>query len=430
MGSFRGWTGATVLLSATALAVGAVSPAAAANECANTDASCLASSALRNTNAVRAKRGKPPLTMGPASLLTNTVGHSKKLADNAGGYGDDLVHQKFPDIAAAADCGNAFFSAENLCMYAPYSEDGDITAQAITNLENSPPHLKNTLSEVDFVATGVYVDSKKAVWVTQVFGSWTDTTERRQCSAMDAGETFYGGGNDGGGNEEETAVPTSTLPVETPRVYPVETPSADPVETQPAYSVDVPVSTLAPSALLPLGTPCDNDSQCNMASGAYCRGGWETGAEGGVRARCRTFAAPCASCAADTMACWEGYECTPDAAGGGMCKATGDMEGRVNCDMPNGGGYNGDGNSAAGGNDDEGDAGSGDGGSGDNRSGDSRSGYYRSGSGVYIPGRSVYGSGVSPGTYGSVSTYQGGGRGARSRGYNTYRELAKMASGE
>lgn len=388
MGCSRSWTGAAVLLAATALAVGAATPAAARNECADDDTYCLASSALRNTNAVRAKRGKPPLAMGPATLLTNTVGHSKVLATNQAA---GLVHQTFPDIAAAADCGNAFFSAENLCMYGPHADDGDVTAESITNLENSPPHLKNTLSEADFVTTGVYIDNEKLVWVTQVFGSWTDTEEGRQCTSMAAREPTYGGG--GGDNGEEEATPTPAYPVQTQPAYPVETPIVTP-------------APYAPAVTLSLGSPCSSDSQCDTAAGAYCRAGWETSAAGGVRARCRTFAAPCAACAADTAVCWEGYTCTPDGVGGGTCMAAGDMDGRVNCDAPN------DGGSDDGSSDDDDD--SDNGGSGSGGTDYYGSDYYGSGGGgVYVPRRNVYGYGVQRDTYGSVVYFRRGGRRSR-----------------
>ncbi|GAB0491929.1 hypothetical protein MMPV_003185 [Pyropia vietnamensis] len=411
MGCSRGWTGATIVLAATALAAGAVTPAAAANECANTDYSCLTSSALRNTNAVRAKHGKPALTLGPASLLTNTVGHSKKLADNAGRTDEDLVHQPFADIYAAVNCGNVFFNAENLGMYAPCPDNGDVTAQSITNLENSPLHLKNILSDCDFVTTGLYIDSKKGVWVTQVFGSWTDTTTEQKCSAMNVGETNYGGGNDGGNSGEEAAVPTPA--------YPAAVPSSSDVEPQPSDPVETPIYTPAPSAtVLPLGALCNSDMQCDAATGAYCRAGWETGAEGGVRARCRTFAAPCATCSSDTMACWEGYECTPDDAGAGTCKAVGDTEGRVNCDAPSDSEYIGD--------DGRGDAGSGDNGSIDSGSGDGGSNYYRPGVDTYNSVPSVYGPRVAPDTYGSVSFFRRNRR-SRTRVYYVGAKLARAA---
>jgi len=464
----RSWAGraapAVAVLAATALAAAVATPAAAANDCARTDTFCLAESALRNTNAVRAKRGKGALSQGPAALLYNTVAHSKRMSDSGTGY-----HQKFPDIDEDCNCGNTFFNAENVGMYSPAESTGDVTAQSITNLENSPLHLKNIVNDKsDFVTTGVYVTADGAVWVTQVFGYWTDSTDGRMCSSMvkgeaggvvdgpprgvtagedvdaaftvgpvappDGGDDSYGGGDDNGGGNGggyggdygggygddygggyggsyggATATPAPSAAAE-----PVYTPApATPVPDGPTGTT----SGAGPTTKA-LGAECGSDAECDTASGAYCRLGWETGRTDGTRSRCRVFVAPCAPCASDEQVCWMGYECTSMSSGGGQCMPVGDVAGKVACDET-GGGSPADGGSDGG--EEGGDSGDG---AGNDESDDGGAGPYGGGDAAAgTPAPSVY-PGVEPDTYGSPDYYK---RGARSgRGYDTYSKLAEL----
>jgi len=465
----RSWAGraapAVAVLAATALAAAVATPAAAANECGRTDTFCLAESALRNTNAVRAKRGKGALTQGPAALLYNTVAHSKRMADAGTGY-----HQKFPDIDEDCNCGNTFFNAENVGMYSPAATTGDVTAQSIINLENSPRHLENTVNDKsDFVTTGVFVTADGGVWVTQVFGYWTESTDGRMCAVMikgeaggvtdgpprgvsageevdaaftigpaapaDGGDDSYGGGSDSGGDNGggyggddgdgygggygggfgrgPPATPEPSATAET-----VDTPAPD--ADAPATPAPTPARkgrTFTTSGAGPttkaLGDECSADAECDTAGGAYCRRGWETGSMGGTRSRCRVFVAPCASCASDEQVCWMGYGCTSTESGGGQCVPVGDVAGKVACDGTDGG-------APADGGEDGGEAGgeSGDGAADDESDVD---GGGDTAAGTSAP--SVY-PGVEPDTYGSADYYK---RGARSgRGYDTYAKLAEL----
>ena len=199
--------------------------------CTDGDIDCWCLEAMKITNDIRAKAGKGPLKAGPVAMLKNAVDHSKDMSSTLG-----MVHQDLSEATDKVGC-DVFIPGENVAWFS--GSDEDPTKKLMKQWEESPPHLKNILSDnPDYVAIGIFTGSDGATWGTQTFGQ----SDGSKCP-MVGGGGGEGGGDQGAGKDSADVTEAAGGGGDrSPEEDPVEYPESSDEESDAPASYDAPAS--------------------------------------------------------------------------------------------------------------------------------------------------------------------------------------------